>query len=84
MTAPRIHILDKHIAERIAAGEVIKRPASVGKELIENAVNADAGTISNEIREGGTTLIRLSDNGSGMSRDYATLAVERFATSKMR
>ncbi|MBI5653556.1 MAG: DNA mismatch repair endonuclease MutL [Chloroflexi bacterium] len=83
MTAQHIHILDKQIAERIAAGEVIERPASVVKELIENAIDADARAISIEIREGGIALMRVSDNGSGMSRDDATLAVERFATSKI-
>lgn len=81
--APRIHILDKSIAERIAAGEVIERPASVVKELIENALDAGARAISVEIRQGGVSLIRVSDNGSGMSREDAALAVERFATSKI-
>jgi DNA mismatch repair protein MutL len=79
----KIHILDKHIAERIAAGEVIERPASVVKELIENAIDAGASAISIEIREGGVALIRVSDNGSGMARDDVILAVERFATSKI-
>ena len=83
MSTQRIHILDKHIAERIAAGEVIERPASVVKELIENAIDAGARAISIEIREGGVALIRVSDNGSGMAREDAALAVERFATSKI-
>ncbi len=78
-----IHILDKSIAERIAAGEVVERPASVVKELVENAIDAEARAISVEIREGGLSLIRVSDNGSGMSRADAPLAVERFATSKI-
>lgn len=83
LTAQRIHILDKHVAERIAAGEVVERPESVVKELVENALDAGATAISVEIREGGTALIRVSDNGSGMTRDDAALAVERFATSKI-
>lgn len=79
----KIHLLAKHVAERIAAGEVVERPASVVKELIENAIDATATAISIEIREGGVALIRVSDNGSGMARDDAALAVERFATSKI-
>jgi len=78
-----IHILSKSIAERIAAGEVVERPASVVKELIENAIDAQARAISIEIRQGGVALMRVSDNGSGMSREDAALAVERFATSKI-
>ncbi|MFN8594756.1 MAG: DNA mismatch repair endonuclease MutL [Anaerolineae bacterium] len=78
-----IHILSKSIAERIAAGEVVERPASVVKELIENAIDAGARAISIEIRQGGVALIRVSDNGHGMSREDAALAVERFATSKI-
>ncbi|HLF26404.1 MAG TPA: DNA mismatch repair endonuclease MutL [Anaerolineae bacterium] len=80
---PRIHLLDKSIAERIAAGEVVERPASVVKELIENAIDAGAQAIAVEIRQGGVALIRVSDNGSGMAREDAPLAVERFATSKI-
>src|SRR5512139_2151422 len=79
----RIHILSKSVAERIAAGEVVERSASVIKELIENALDAQAHAISIEIRQGGVALIRVSDNGSGMSREDAALAVERFATSKI-
>ncbi|HJW84476.1 MAG TPA: DNA mismatch repair endonuclease MutL [Anaerolineae bacterium] len=83
MTAHRIRILDKTVAERIAAGEVVERPASVVKELIENAIDAEARAIAIEIRQGGVALIRVSDDGSGMSRADASLAVERFATSKI-
>src|SRR5512145_3227425 len=83
MTQLSIHILSKSIAERIAAGEVVERPASVVKELIENAIDAGARAISIEIRQGGVALLRVSDNGSGMSREDAPLAVERFATSKI-
>jgi DNA mismatch repair protein MutL len=78
-----IRILDKSVAERIAAGEVVERPASVVKELIENSIDAQAHAISVEIREGGISLIRVSDNGIGMSRADAALALERFATSKI-
>src|SRR3990172_7012122 len=83
MGEQRIHILSKSVAERIAAGEVVERPASVVKELIENAIDAGARAISIEIRQGGVSLIRVTDNGSGMSRQDAPLAVERFATSKI-
>jgi len=78
-----IHIHPKAVAERIAAGEVVERPASVVKELIENAIDAGASAIAVETRDGGSALIRVSDNGSGMSRADAPLAVERFATSKI-
>ncbi len=78
-----IHVLDRSVAERIAAGEVVERPASVVKELLENAIDAGASAISVEIREGGLSAIRTSDNGSGMARQDAQLSVERFATSKI-
>jgi DNA mismatch repair protein MutL len=79
----KIHILERAVAERIAAGEVVERPASVVKELLENAIDAGASAISVEIREGGLSAIRTSDNGSGMARQDAQLSVERFATSKI-
>jgi DNA mismatch repair protein MutL len=78
-----IHILSTEIVERIAAGEVVERPASVVKELIENSLDAGASAISVEIRDGGLSLIRVSDDGCGMSRADAPLALERFATSKI-
>ena len=83
MADQTIHILDKSVAERITAGEVVERPASAVKELIENAIDAGARAIAVEVRQGGVTLIRVSDNGSGMSREDAALAVERYATSKI-
>lgn len=78
-----IHILAKTVADRIAAGEVVERPASIVKELVENAIDAGATAISVEIREGGLQMIRVGDNGSGMARADAELSVERFATSKI-
>lgn len=81
---PTIHIMPPELAERIAAGEVVERPASVVKELIENSLDAGARAISVEVRAGGSALIRVSDDGCGMSRVDAPLALARFATSKVR
>jgi len=80
----RIRILPDQVANQIAAGEVVDRPASVVKELLENALDAGATRIRVEIEAGGRKLIRITDNGHGMNRDDALLAFERHATSKLR
>ena len=80
---PKIKILSADVANKIAAGEVVERPASVVKELIENALDAGSTSIRVEIRAGGKRLIRVSDNGAGMEREDALLALERHATSKV-
>ncbi len=79
----KIKILSADVANKIAAGEVVERPASVVKELIENAVDAESTAIRVEVRAGGKRLIHVSDNGSGMEREDALLALERHATSKV-
>ena len=80
----RIRILPDQVANQIAAGEVVDRPASVVKELLENALDAGASRIRVEVEAGGRKLIRITDNGHGMNRDDALLAFERHATSKLR
>jgi len=79
----KIKILPEIIANKIAAGEVVERPASVVKELIENSLDAGSTRILAEVEKGGRALIRVGDNGTGMSRDDALLALERYATSKI-
>jgi DNA mismatch repair protein MutL len=80
----RIRLLPEQVANQIAAGEVIERPASVVKELVENALDARAGRVTIEIGAGGRGLVRVTDDGAGMSRDDALLCLERHATSKIQ
>jgi len=80
----RIRILPDHVANKIAAGEVVERPASVVKELLENSLDAASGRIRIQVEAGGKRRIQIVDDGSGMIRDDAMLAFERHATSKLR
>ena len=80
----KIRVLADHVANQIAAGEVVERPASVAKELVENSIDAGATRITIEIEAGGRRLLKVSDDGEGMVRDDAILAFERHATSKIR
>ena len=80
----RIHVLSEHVANKIAAGEVVERPASIVKELLENALDAGAKRIRIEVEAGGKKLIQVVDDGCGMTQDDAMLAFERHATSKIK
>ena len=84
MMEQKVHILDQNTANQIAAGEVVEKPASVVKELVENSLDAGADKIDITIQDGGIEYIRVVDNGSGMSEENARLAVLRHATSKIR
>ena len=80
----KINVLDQATINQIAAGEVVERPASVAKELVENAIDAGASAVTVEIKEGGISLLRVTDNGSGMEKDDIKTAFLRHATSKIK
>ena len=80
----RIKVLDKYISELIAAGEVVERPSSVVKELVENSIDAGASKITVEIKHGAVSMIKVSDNGSGIHKDDVKTAFLRHSTSKIQ
>ena len=79
-----INLLDKNTINKIAAGEVVDRPSSVVKELVENAIDAGATAITVEIKDGGISLIRITDNGCGIDKNEVRLAFLRHSTSKIK
>ena len=81
---PKIFQLTAHVANLIAAGEVVERPASIVKELVENAIDAGATAVTVEIKDGGISFIRITDNGCGISKEEVALAFLRHSTSKIR
>ena len=80
----KINVLPRQVAELIAAGEVVERPASVIKELVENSIDAGSTAVTVEIQRGGVTYMRVTDNGCGIERDEVKTAFLRHATSKLR
>ena len=81
---PKIHVLDQNTINQIAAGEVIERPMAVVKELVENAIDAQANAITVEVKDGGKELIRITDNGTGIAKEDIVLAFTPHATSKIK
>ena len=79
----KIAVLDKNTIDKIAAGEVVERPSSVVKELTENAIDAGATAVTVEIKDGGKTLIRITDNGAGIEKEQVPMAFVLHATSKI-